>query len=91
MSPDDFPTYQVYIVESGSGDEYPVSDPVTTLDEATQVVFDLDREYINWEADGFPALQASDILNHYEGCDLYCRRGNSEWMYNSDEEWEEVL
>ena len=89
MSPDDFPTYQVYIVESGSGERFDVSDAVMSLDEATEVVNDLDREYINWESDGFPTLDSSDILNHYEGCDVACRQGSRDWEFN-DGEWEEM-
>lgn len=90
MCPDELPAYQVYIVESGSGDEFNVGSPVTSLEDATEVVNDLDQKYLDWEAEGFPTLDSEDILNHYEGCDVYCRRGTREWEFNEGE-WEELL
>ena len=64
---------QVYIVESGSGKTFNAYDPVGSLDEATKLVQQMEREFQEWLEVGDMKVKVPEWMRHYEGSDIYAK------------------
>ncbi len=82
-------TYQLIIVRSGDGAEFEYGIAVPTLAHCADLINKLDKEFVKWEENGFPKLEANNPLTHYEGCDIYARSSNGAEFSWPGEEGEE--
>lgn len=82
-------SYQIQIVESGSGDSFNLSEGPVTLRKADELVKTLDKSFEQWEKEGFPELPKSSLLNHYEGCNVIaiCDDKTTFLMLESEGKW----
>lgn len=81
-------SYHLYIVESGSGQEYKIAQGVVSLEACTTLVNQMDQLYGFWEALGFPEHLLGDDhwLKHFEGCDVYAEGDDGRtWSFPGDE------
>ena len=54
---------------------------VSSFEEATQLVKELDQQYEEWEATGFTTDPFPPVLNDWEGCDVYLEDSQRTWMF----------
>ena len=80
--------FQISIVASGSGEEFIIG-TAGHLHDATRLVEDCERQFSEWEAEGFPDT-AILWLQNFEGCDVYARSIDSDELFVLDDSWEIV-
>ena len=84
-------TLHVFIVRSGDGREFPLG-TVESLEQAENLIADLEAAFTAWEDAGFPELEEEDDpVGAFEGCDAWTRSSAGELLMMIDEgHWERL-